>query len=58
MLISKNKQQIKLQFIMVGYKMKNDKYKELRRALAEGKTIQLNGTAINGGYGETWNDCS
>lgn len=38
--------------------MKNDKYKELRRALAEGKTIQLNGTAINGGYGETWNDCS
>lgn len=38
--------------------MKNDKYKDLRRALAEGKTIQLNGTAINGGYGETWNDCS
>ena len=38
--------------------MKNDEYKELRRALAEGKTIQLNGTAINGGYGETWNDCS
>ena len=43
---------------MVNYKMKNDKYKELRRALSEGKTIQLNGTAINGGYGETWNDCS
>ena len=38
--------------------MKNDEYKDLRRALAEGKTIQLNGTAINGGYGETWNDCS
>ena len=38
--------------------MINDKYKELRRALAEGKIIQLNGTAINGGYGETWNDCS
>ena len=38
--------------------MKNDKYKDLRRALAKGKTIQLNGTAINGGYGETWNDCS
>lgn len=36
----------------------NDEYVELRKALAKGKTIELNGTAINGGYGETWNDCS
>ena len=34
------------------------KYKALREALSIGKTIQLNGTAVNGGYGETWNDCS
>ena len=42
---------------MVNYKMKNDEYKDLREALSKGKVIQLNGTAINGGYGETWNDC-
>ena len=35
----------------------NDSYSIYRKALAEGKTIQLNGTAVNGGYGETWNDC-
>ena len=33
------------------------KYKALREALSIGKTIQLNGTAVNGGYGETWNEC-
>ena len=42
---------------MVNYKMKNDEYKDLREALSKGKVIQLNGTAINGGHGETWNDC-
>ena len=36
----------------------NDEYVEFRKALVEGKTIQLNGTAVNGGYGETWNDCN
>lgn len=36
----------------------NDEYSIYRKALAEGKTIQLNGTAVNGGYGETWNDCA
>lgn len=36
----------------------NDEYAEFRKALVEGKTIQLNGTAVNGGYGETWNDCN
>ena len=36
---------------------KEDEYKELRKALSKGKIIQLNGTAVNGGYGETWNDC-
>lgn len=34
-----------------------DEYYDLREALAKGKIIQLNGTAVNGGYGETWNDC-
>ena len=33
----------------------NDEYSIYRKALAEGKTIQLNGTAVNG---ETWNDCN
>ena len=41
---------------MMDYKMK-DEYKDLREAITKGKIIQLNGTAINGGYGETWNDC-
>lgn len=36
---------------------KEDEYKELRKAVAKGKIIQLKGTAVNGGYGETWNDC-
>ena len=36
----------------------DDEYLPFRKALTEGKTIQLNGTAVNGGYGETWNDCA
>ena len=34
-----------------------DEYADLRKALRVGKIIQLNGSAVNGGYGETWNDC-
>lgn len=34
-----------------------DEYVDLRKALRVGKIIQLNGSAVNGGYGETWNDC-
>ena len=34
-----------------------DEYADLRKALRVGKIIQLNGSAITGGYGETWNDC-
>jgi hypothetical protein len=36
----------------------NDEYVELRKNISNGKQIQYYGTSINGGYGESWNDCS
>lgn len=38
--------------------VQNDEYAELRKAQADGKIIELNGSEINGGYGETWNVCN
>jgi len=28
---------------------------EIEQAIKEGKKVEMNGTAVNGGYGETWN---